>query len=241
MVRLYGLVVVAIAAVLAGCSPAPEPVATSPDFASTAFRRSFGPDFPPLPPLPPGARIDGAVLSRDRTSVSISFIGGQAYDRANPCSEDYGAWAGAAGDTLELEILAVEHPDQVLLGPNVGCTAEGYSYLFRILFPAPFLGTNVKDRPTGPIWVAPPEQVAEPPIPPGWMLTAVHSSEGTHQVGRDYGPGPGAPGDADRYLALYQVFDGPPAHDLDAPVARASIRGQDVPVGRNGDTGFMVT
>ena len=155
--KRIGILALVIGAVLAACSPAPVPVAPASGIPPSAFQRTFGPDFPALPAGEPGGRIDGAVLSRDRMSVQVSFIGGQAYARANPCSEDYGAWAGLAGDTLELEVVAIEHPDQEPLGANMACTAEGHDYLFRILLPAPFLGTVVRDRPTGPIWIAPPD------------------------------------------------------------------------------------
>lgn len=241
MARGRRLVILVIAVLLAGCSSTPDPVVAPPDIVANPFQRSFGPEFPPLPPLPPGGRIDGAVLSRDRMSVDLSFLGGQAYERTNPCSEDYGAWASVTGDTLELQVLAVEHPDQRPLALNMACTAEGYFYAFRILLPAPFLGATVRDRPTGPIWIAPPDAVAEPGLlPDGWHLASVRSESSIKELGRTYQPDSGAPGAAGRFMGLSQAFGGPTSNQIDQPIGIRSVHGQDVPVGRNGDAGFAV-
>ena len=239
MARTNGLVALVIAAVLTGCSPAPEPIAPASDGVASAFQRTFGPAFPPQPPGPPGGSIDGVVLARDRRSVDLSFIGGQAYERSNACSEEYGAWAGVAGDTLELEVMRIEHPEQPPLAPNMACTAEGHGYVFRILLPAPFLGTKVRDRPTGPIWIAPPERVAEPGLlPEGWNLTSVTGEPSLHELGRMWQPRPEVPGARGRFSGLYQAFGGATSNQVHQPIATRTIHGQDVPIGRNGDDGF---
>ena len=41
-------------------------------------------------------------------------------------------------------------------------------------------------------------------------------------------------------MALYQAFGGPTSNQVDQPVARGSVHGQDVAIGRNGDEGFAV-
>jgi hypothetical protein len=231
-----------VAIALTGCSATPEPDAPSPGPPTSPFQRTFGPLFAAAPPGEPGGGIDGALLSGDRRSVAVSFIGGQAYEPTNPCSEDYGAWAGAAGDTLELAILRIEHPDQRPLGPNMACTAEGHGYLFTILLPAPFLGSTVRDRPTGPLWIAPPDRVVEPGLlPDGWHLSEVRGEPTIRELARTWTPGPGAPGGRDAFIAIHEAFDGPTSNAVEGPIATRSIHGADVAIGRNGDTGFAAT
>jgi hypothetical protein len=145
-----------------------------------------------------------------------------------------------SGDTLEVQVVNIEHPDHAPAVQGVVCTAEGYSYLFTLMLAAPFAGRTVQDRASGPLWMPPSDRVAElPSIPAGWRLTSVNTSG--EVLWRDWRPGPDAPGAADRDLALFQAFNGPPLHTIDAPVATASIRGQDVPIGRNGEAGYMVS
>jgi hypothetical protein len=235
-----GIAAVLIAALLAGCGSGADPVPPTLAVPASPFQRTVGPVFAPEPPAGPGAAIDGALLARDRRSVAISFLGGQAYERTNPCSEDYGAWAGLAGDTLELQVLRVRHPEQRPLGANMACTAEGHLYAFTVLLPAPFLGTTVRDRPAGPLWIAPPDRVVEPgPLPAGWTLTQI-STPSSAELGRTWGPPPdrtGAGGDGG-FMALYQAFGGPTSNRVEQPIATRPIHGLDTPIGRNGDDGF---
>lgn len=180
-------------------------------------------------------------MARDRRSIVVSFVGGKAYKQTDPCSVDYEAWAGLDGDTLAVTVAKVAHPEQARGDGNVVCTMEGYGYLFTIALPAPFRGREVTDLASGPLWMPPPEAVAElTTLPPEWVLTSVYSGESNAELSRTYQPRPGLPGDPGRFIALHQAFDGPNSNVVDAPVANGSIHGSLVPIGRNGD-GFAAS
>lgn len=241
MGRLLALTCAVLAvAGLAGCGApvddsVPRPVAPSP------FQRVFGPGFGPIAPAADRVRIDGAVLARDRRSLAVSFVGGKAYKQTDPCSVDYEAWAGLDGGTLEVAVAEVAHPEQVRGGWNVYCTSEGYAYLFTIVLAAPFQGREVTDLASGPLWVPPPEALAEvSTLPPDWILTSMFSEQSTAELSRTYQPRPGTAGDAGRYIALHQALDGPTSNVVDAPIGEATIHGSVVPIGRNG-SGFAAT
>ena len=234
-------VVPLIAAVLVACSATPAPTASVPGpDAPASLQRTFGPDFPAVAPSDGGARIDAAVLSHDRRTLSVAFIGAQAYAPANPCSEDYGAWAAISGDTLNVQVDRIEHPDQATFAPGSSCTADGHQYLFQILLRTPFAGSTVRDVASGPLWIAPPDGVVElAPVPSGWRLTSIVTNADTREIDREYRPGPDSPGDDNRYLYLGQVLGGPSSYAVDVAVATRSIRGQEVSIGRNGDVGYI--
>lgn len=219
---------------LAACA-APAPSEAPSDAPPAPFQRTFGPVFAPAAPIAGRMRIDGAVLARDRRSIVISFIGGKAYKATDPCSTDYEGWAGIDGDRLAVVVATVAHPEQLRGGEGTACSMEGNSYLFTLGLPEPFRGRTVTDLTSGPLWIPPPDAVAELTImPPDWQLMAVTSERTIAELGRTYQPRAGAPGDRGRFLALHQAFRGPASNVVDAPIARGLIHGKDVPIGRNG-------
>ena len=54
--------------------------------------------------------IDRAVLSEDRLSVRVEFIGGPEFDRDNPCSVAYQGSAEVVGEELEVNVQALPRP-----------------------------------------------------------------------------------------------------------------------------------
>ena len=227
-----------------GASPSANGASVGPDATAQPNHRAYGPDFPGKPPGGALVQISGAFLSHDRRTLTIDFTGGPPYTRSNPCASDYEGWAGIEGDELVVQVDTILHRDHETLAPNVGCTMEGYGYIFELHLPLPFMGTKVRDRASGPIWVAPPARMAElAHVPAGWTLFQVYSSGAAgseaHELARGYGPGPG-PGNTGQFLFLAQVFDGPVDREIDSPLTTAVVHGQAVPVGRNGDAGYMV-
>lgn len=236
MGRLLALTCAVLAvAGLAGCG-APVDGSVPPSAAPPSpFQRVFGPEFRPVPPAVDRLTIDGALLARDRRSIAVSFVGGKAYKQTDPCSVDYEAWAGLDGDTLAVTVAEVAHPEQARGDGDVVCTMEGYGYLFTIVLPAPFQGREVTDLASGPLWIPPPEAVAEvSTLPPDWILTSLFSEQSTAELNRTYQPRPGTPGDPGRFIALHQAFGGPTSNVVDAPIANGTIHGSVVPIGRNG-------
>lgn len=242
MGRLLALTCAVLAlAGLAGCG-APVDDSDPPSVAPPSpFQRVFGPAFRPVPPAAGRLTIDGVVLARDRRSIVVSFIGGKAYKQTDPCSVDDEAWAGLDGDTLAVTVAKVAHSEQARGDGNVLCTMEGHGYLFTIALPAAFLGREVIDLASGPLWIPPPETVAElTTLPPDWVLTSVNSEESIAELSRTYQPLSRVPGDPGRFIALHQAFSGPTSNVVDAPIANGTIHGSLVPIGRNGD-GFAAS
>jgi hypothetical protein len=227
---------------LINTQPATSGQPPSPGPTEPPYHRSFGPLFAADPPIGGLVRIDGAFLSHDRRTLSVEFVGSHAYLPTNPCSKDYQAWASIQGDALVVEVVTVTHPDQETLAPEVSCTMEGYSYLFAIDLPVPFVGSTVRNG-SEPLWVPTPERVAElASLPGGWQLarisTFADAEPELHELLREYVPEVFVkPGSS---LGLGQVFGGPSGWDLHDVFTSGVVRGQDVPIGRNGDIGYTV-
>ena len=64
--------------------------------------------------------------------------------------------SSANGDTLDVAIIQIAHPDQAGLPLNRGCRLEGYEHEFRLALPAPFTGTTVNDLAGGTLFVGAP-------------------------------------------------------------------------------------
>jgi hypothetical protein len=223
---------------LGGCSADADVVSPAFEPSTSPFQRVFGPAFAPIPPVGEAMRLDGALLARDRRSLVVSFIGGKAYTSTDPCSQDYEAWARLDGDTLDVTVAKLDHPKQAGANEGVVCTMEGYSYVFRILLEPPFAGSKVTAGGSGPMWMPPPDAVAEVPLGPGWQLTALMSEPSINALHRTYQPVPAPTAGADRFMALHQAFGEPTANVIDEPIGNATIHGSVVPVGRNGEDGF---
>jgi hypothetical protein len=209
--------------------------------------RTYVPENTPPPIQFPLVTIDGgAMLSHDRRSVAISFIGGPAYDPANWCSVEYHPWAAIRGDALEVAVAAITPADRATMPPNGACVAMGYSYTFTLAQPASFIGSTVRDLASGELWIPPPERVAEPgPLLPGWRLTAIRTMhlprDGVDELVRTYGPIPGAATDPNAVMFLVQQFGSPPDDAQGAPVADVEIDGQRVTVRDSGGGGLSAT
>jgi hypothetical protein len=117
--------------------------------------QSFGPAYPDTPPdgIPIGP--EEILLSADRMSLVVHFIGGKGYLESDPCSEDYVPWLRREGDDVRVGIINVDHPEQAQLGENMGCTAEGHTFAFHLTMDAPFDGPTVTDLVLGPVRVGP--------------------------------------------------------------------------------------
>ena len=131
----------------------------------------FGPTYGPQRPAGATVRIEAASLSDDKSALTVSFVGGPGYLRSDACSTDYIPWLAANGDTLDVAIIQIAHPDQAGLPLNGGCRLEGYEHEFRLALPAPFTGTTVNDLAGGTLFVGAPAGIARAStIPAGWSL-----------------------------------------------------------------------
>jgi hypothetical protein len=178
------------------------------------YERTFGPTYPSEAPnrerLVP---IDRAILSADRLTLTIDFVGGIPYNpaRPDPCTTDYAPWLAPRGDELDVAVSHVAHPAPARSGPMVFCTLEGHFWQFHLLLAAPFDGTTVNDLAGGTLLVGPPASTARlGSIPAGWTLQASFQIEpGPPPMWAEiYGPAPGPPGSEEGpgWLALYQAF-----------------------------------
>lgn len=250
LLAAVALVVVLAAALAIGLMPSGRPIHTAtpgPPIVNASplpFQRTFGPDFPERPPSRGVVRLDGAVLSHDRMTVYVSFIGGKAYQRDSWCSVDYEPWAGIVAGELHIAINAIHHPDQATFPPDGACTAEGYTYLFELALPVAFGGVVVRDLASDELWAPIPERTAElAAIPDGWRLYSVWTSKtsepGPRTVVRIWGPSPDDRAQGDRSIFLEQAFGEPIDFSAENPIGEITVKGQHVPVVENGPDGLM--
>ena len=209
---MRGLIAVAAAAVLlTACT---DQGARTPNPAAEAQRepaeQSFGPVYPDNRPAGRATRIDTAVLSADKRTLTITFVGGKPYLASDPCSQDYEPWVALRGDELDVAVFNVVRPEQAKLGPNEGCTLEGYGLTYHLALAAPFTGTIANDVSGGTLFVStPPAAVVATALPKGWTLQKEFEQEpGPPAIWVEvYGAGPVAeePEGPGR-LVLYQAF-----------------------------------
>lgn len=100
--------------------------------------------------------IDRAVLSEDRLSVRVEFIGGPEFDRDNPCSVAYQGSAEVVGEELEVNVQALPRPKEWPADPP--CRAMGHLRAITIDLDEPFTGSVVRDAAGRVV----------PMQPPGW-------------------------------------------------------------------------
>jgi len=201
------------------------------------YLRDFGPEYPPLAIGAGSEPITGALLSLDRLTLWVAFLGGHPYDPADWCSHDYRPWVAIDGDVLEVAIGVARHPEQATAPPNSGCILDGREYLFRLALPTAFTGTTVRDASTalGELWVPDPARVAElGRLPSGWVLVDVHTGRASdpapHALARTWTPVPGDPSDPNAAIFLTQTVGGAP-DDVSSPVvATIDIGGRSVDV-----------
>jgi hypothetical protein len=117
--------------------------------------QSFGPTYPEAPPEGVPIGPEEILVSADRMSLIVHFIGGKGYLDSDPCSEDYQPWLRREGGDVQVGIVNVDHPEQAQLGENMGCTAEGHNFTFRLTMDAPFDGPTVTDLVLGPVRIGP--------------------------------------------------------------------------------------
>lgn len=154
--------------VAAGCGSASPPGAAA---TPEPLEQAFGPSYPPQPAAGRQTSLDNASLSDDKKTLTIGFTGGKGYAPSDACSSDYEPWLAVDGDTLNVTVVEVARQDQARLGPNFGCTLEGYDHTYHLALAAPFTGTTVKDPAGGTFFVTPPAWLAVAPIVrTGWKL-----------------------------------------------------------------------
>ena len=162
--RLTGaaLALLAAAAVSACGTSTPAPTA-GPAAEREPLEQTFGPAYPARAPAGNPRRFDRATISSDRGTLTVEFVGGPGYLASDKCSTDYEPWLAVVGDELDVVIVQVAHPEQATIGPNEGCTAEGYGWTFHLRLAAPFMGTKVKDLDIGGfIDIDPPSATSSP-------------------------------------------------------------------------------
>ncbi len=113
----------AVVAAVTGCAP----------------RIGAGPSQVPPAPTP----IDSVTLAADRRSVRVDFVGGRAFDPADPCSVAYRGTAAIVGDVLEIGVYAEPHPKPLPSG--WACDAVGYRRTLVLQLPGAFDGSRVRD------------------------------------------------------------------------------------------------
>jgi hypothetical protein len=171
--------------------------------------------------------IDLASISTDRTTLTVSFSGGPAFDPVDPCSFHYVPWVATQGDALILDIE--EQPSGVAASPGFACPLDAFEHTYRVILPAPFLGTSVDGIP-----LVPPEPMATLDPPPGWSAQlSFRQDPGPPLVwARTYGPEPvadfGLTGLLAGPLDLYEAF--PSSSDLLNDSAEASNGAKPIPV-----------
>jgi hypothetical protein len=166
--RIFAVVAVLVAGCVAEGPRTPDPAAEA---QREPFEQTFGPEYPARPPAGEPVRIDTAELSADQRILTITFVGGKAYLASDPCSEDYEPWVALVDDELDVTVINVERPDQATLGPNIGCTLEGYGHTYHLTLSAAFTGTTVRDQTGGILFVTtPPGAMIASDVPTGWSV-----------------------------------------------------------------------
>jgi hypothetical protein len=164
-----------VAGTVAGCTAGPRAQGGEPGASGSGVERIFGPEYPARPAEGRTVRIDRATLSADRQVLTVEFVGGKAFDPANPCSEAYEPWVGPAEPELAVAIVELP-PGLSLLGRS--CSAEGYLHTYRLRLLDPFRGTTVSDAGGGALLVgARPDTAAPTIMPPGWVLRLALAEE----------------------------------------------------------------
>lgn len=163
------------------------------------------------PPPGAGTRFDSATLSADGKTLTLAFVGGQAFSLTNPCSAAYTAWAEVVGDVLRAAVVNVT-PVLPTLPPSVSCDAVGYGRTASVELPAPFEGSRVEDLAGYVHFVRPPEGLAElTGLPGDWQLRSQHDVEEspTGRWLRVYAPTADPPLDGSKgHVDFYQSFGG---------------------------------
>ena len=178
------------AGTVAACTGGPRAQAGEPGASDSGLERIFGPEYPARPPEGRTVRIDRATLSADRQVLTVEFVGGKAFDPADPCSEAYEPWVGPDGP--ELAVAIVELP-QGLSPFGRSCTAVGYVHTYGLRLLDPFGGTTVNDAGGGALLVgARPDTAAPEHLPDGWTLR--------QSVAQEPGPPP-------TWIAVYATGD----------------------------------
>ena len=136
--------------------PSPTPTAEARNRTVTALTGGIA-------PAGHAVTIDLASISEDRTVLTVSFSGGPAFDPSDPCSFHYVAWVSTQGDALSLDIE--EQAAGVAASPGFACALVAFEHTYRIVLPAPFLGTTVDGLP-----LVPPAPVARLSPPAGWSV-----------------------------------------------------------------------
>jgi hypothetical protein len=146
------LVFASIVALVSACGPGlrtPNPALES---QREPFEQTFGPVYPDQPPVGTAVRIDTATLDEARRTLTITFVGSKGYLASDPCSQDYEPWLAPRGGQLYLKVVSVDRVGDAQLGPNEGCTMEGYGHTYHLRLVGPFAGTRVTDLASGQIF-----------------------------------------------------------------------------------------
>jgi hypothetical protein len=180
------LAVLALSAVLAGCS---------------TFSGSVGGPTP----------IDTVTIADDGRSFRVDFIGGREFAPNDPCSIAYQGTAKIVRDELEIGVYPQKHP--MALSGGAVCTGEGHGRSLNFTLNEPFTGTVVHDLAGQRLLLAPPSELAEiRALPEGWELRREESLPGslTPRWQRIWSPDRDPwQSDGDRMLILVQALGGP--------------------------------
>ena len=173
------LTLVAGLAVVAGtvgaCTGGPGAQGGEPGASDSGLERIFGPAYPARPAEGRTVRIDRATLSADGQLLTVEFVGGKAFDPANPCSEAYEPWVGPGEPDLAVAIVELPHGLSVF---GRSCSAEGYVHRYGLRLGDPFTGTTVNDAGGGALLVGPrPDTAAPERLPTGWTLRLAQADE----------------------------------------------------------------
>jgi hypothetical protein len=214
------LLTLALALLLAACSPS-APAATSGPTASSrvaspsaAAEATPSPvvESPSWPPQPPRDErylaIRELTLSEDGRRIELEFTGARAYSPDDPCSADYTATAAVVDGVLEVGVSLSRQPPA---SEGTACDAMGHFRNLEVDLDEPFSGTVWRDL-TGYVhFLATPEGLVELTVlPDGWELRAERDVEDspTGRWERTYSPDASLTDETKR-LVLYQSFDGP--------------------------------
>ena len=167
----------------------------------------------PVAPPGPAVRFGQATLNGDRSALTLEFIGGREFDRADPCSNHYFGWAHESNGVLEAKIVD-DTPQALAPGTPVACDAVGHTRRVQVQLAEPFDGTRVQDLAGGVHFVRAPDGLAElTGLPPGWTLVresnVQESPTGRWQRTWTRDGGSAALGSSKDTIDLYQAFDGP--------------------------------
>jgi hypothetical protein len=197
---------------------------------------------PSGPPAGEPVRFETIVLSPDRSSVTVSFVGAKAFDPTDPCSAHYFGWAREVEGVLQVKVVD-DTPRQPGATPQA-CDLVGFTRTITIDLARPYAGWRAKDLAGDMHFVSrPPGSVELTTLPSGWILQlerdVEESTTGRWQRTWTQGGSLNVQSSKGR-IDLYQAFGGPADVSGGEEIRSVLVNGRGATLYRSAPDGELV-